>query len=141
MLHHFAARRPSLRTLLRCAPLAAGLAFAAPAISQQAPRLDGSWHGSGQVRFASGDRESARCRAQYNRMSAGAYRLQATCATGSGRASQTATLRYVGGNRFEGTFYNSEYDVRGTIHVAVGGNRQTVRLSSDSGSASFELRR
>jgi hypothetical protein len=132
---------PGLRvSLVAAAPLLAGLLLSSPAIAQ-APSLDGSWSGSGQVRFASGDRESARCRAQYSRMSAGSYALRATCATGSGRASQTATLRYVGGNRYEGTFYNSEYDVRGTIHVAVGGNRQTVRLSSDAGSASFELRR
>jgi hypothetical protein len=140
MFHERSVQRPRLRALLAGVSLAAAFALSVP-VSAQAPSLDGSWSGSGHVRFASGDREAARCRAQYNRMSAGAYTLRATCATGSGRASQTATLRYVGGNRYEGTFYNSEYDVRGTIHVAVGGNRQSVRLSSDAGSASFELRR
>ena len=128
------------RAFLVAAPILAALMLS-PAASAQAPSLDGAWSGGGQVRFASGNSESARCRAQYSRMSANAYTLRATCATASGRASQTATLRHVGGNRYEGSFYNSEYDVRGTIHVAVGGNRQTVRLSSESGSASFELRR
>lgn len=116
------------------------VAISAP-VDAQGPSLEGSWSGGGQVAFASGDRETARCRAHYNRMSSSSYALRATCATASGRASQTATLRHVGGNRYEGTFYNSEFDVRGTIHVAVGGNRQTVRLSSGSGSAYFELRR
>lgn len=125
---------------LFAAPILAALMLSPPA-SGQAPSLDGSWSGGGHVRFASGNSETARCRARYSRMSTNAYTLNATCATASGRASQTATLRHVGGNRYEGTFYNREYDVRGTIHVAVGGNRQTVRLSSDAGSASFELRR
>jgi hypothetical protein len=128
------------RTALFAAPVLMALMLTAPA-SAQTPTLDGAWSGGGHVRFASGNSESARCRARYSRMSSNAYTLNATCATASGRASQTATLRHVGGNRYEGTFYNREYDVRGTIHVAVGGNRQSVRLSSDAGSASFELRR
>jgi hypothetical protein len=128
------------RATIFAAPLLVGLMLSFPA-SAQAPSLDGAWSGGGHVRFASGNSESARCRARYSRMSSNAYTLNATCATASGRASQTATLRHVGGNRYEGTFHNREYDVRGTIHVAVGGNRQTVRLSSESGSASFELRR
>jgi hypothetical protein len=118
----------------------AGLALVTPAVAQS-PSLEGSWSGGGQVQFASGERETARCRAHYSRTSATSFALRATCATASGRASQTATLRHVGGNRYQGTFYNSEYNLRGTIHVAVGGNRQAVRLISDAGSASFELHR
>lgn len=57
------------------------------------------------------------------------------------RIRTTATLRYIGGNSYQGNFYNSEYDVSGTINVAVGGNRQVVRLSSGARSATFELRR
>ena len=67
--------------------------------------------------------------------------VTATCATPSGRATQTATLRRVGGNTYQGRFHNSEYDVSGTILVTVSGNRQSVRLMGDAGSASFELRR
>jgi hypothetical protein len=69
------------------------------------------------------------------------YTLTATCATPSGRATQPATVRQVGGNSYQGQFHNSEYNVSGTIFVTVGGNRQSVRLTSDSGSALFELRR
>jgi hypothetical protein len=112
-----------------------------PAANAHGPSLDGAWSGSGHVRFASGNTEAARCRVRYNRTSAGSYALRGTCATASGKASQTARLRHIGGNRYEGTFHNREYDVTGSIHVTVRGNRQTVRLISDAGSASFDLRR
>ena len=107
----------------------------------QSERLDGSWSGSGSVAFASGARETARCRAQYSRASNTSYVLRVTCATPSGRANQTAILQHVGANNYQGSFYNSEYGISGTIYVAVGGNRQFVRLTSDAGSASLELRR
>jgi hypothetical protein len=120
--------------------LVAGLA-ASPEVTAQTAGLEGSWHGGGSVAFASGQRERAQCRAHYRRASSNAYTVTATCATPSGRATQTATLRQVGGNTYQGQFHNSEYNVSGTIFVTVGGNRQSVRLTSDSGSASFELHR
>jgi hypothetical protein len=107
----------------------------------QSGSLEGSWHGGGSVAFASGQRERAECRARYQRASGTSYTLTATCATPSGRATQTATVRRVGSNTYQGQFHNNEYNVSGTISVTVGGNRQSVRLTSDSGSASFELRR
>ena len=47
----------------------------------------------------------------------------------------------MGGNTYQGQFRNSEYNVSGTIFVTVSGNRQSVRLTGDAGSAAFELRR
>jgi hypothetical protein len=120
--------------------LMAGLATPHQAAAQSAG-LEGSWHGGGSVAFASGQQERAQCRAQYRRASANAYTVTATCATPSGRATQTATLRQVGGNSYQGQFRNAEYDVSGTISVTVSGNRQSVRLTGDGGSAAFELRR
>ena len=119
--------------------LIAGLAAGAQAMP--ADSLEGSWSGGGSVAFASGQHERARCRAHYRRASATAYTLTATCATPSGRATQTATVHKVGGNTYQGHFHNVEYDVSGTIYITVGGNRQSVRLTSESGSASLELRR
>ena len=107
----------------------------------QSAGLEGSWHGGGSVAFASGQQERAQCRAHYRRASANAYMVTATCATPSGRATQTATLRQVGGNTYQGQFHNAEYDVSGTISVTVSGNRQSLRLSGGAGSAAFELRR
>jgi hypothetical protein len=120
--------------------LIAGLVASEGAWAQSAS-LEGSWRGSGSVSFASGQKERAECRAQYRRASGASYTVTATCATPSGRATQTATLRQVGGNTYQGQFHNSEYDVSGTIFVTVSGNRQSVRLSGDTGSAAFELRR
>lgn len=104
--------------------------------------LEGSWSGGGEVAFAvTGARERARCRAHYSRRSKDSYAMQATCATASGKASQTATVQKVGENRYRGTFHNSEYDITGTIFVVVNGNSQSVRLTSSSGSALFRLSR
>jgi len=104
--------------------------------------LEGSWSGGGEVAFAvTGARERARCRAHYNRRSKNSYAMQATCATASGKAAQTATVHKVGENRYRGTFHNSEYDITGTIFVVVTGNSQSVRLTSSSGSALFRLSR
>ncbi|HEY1244765.1 MAG TPA: hypothetical protein VGF29_08025 [Hyphomicrobiaceae bacterium] len=131
------------RTMLAASLLFAGLAAVDQGMAQSAQpvTLEGSWRGGGSVAFASGQRERAECRAHYHRASSTSYTVTAICATPSGRATQTATLRHVGGNTYQGRFHNSEYDVSGTIHVTVGGNRQSVRLTSESGSASFELRR
>ena len=67
--------------------------------------------------------------------------MQATCATASGKAAQTATVHRVGENRYRGNFHNAEYDISGTIFVVVNGNSQSVRLTSTSGSALFRLSR
>ena len=38
-----------------------------------------------------------------------------------------------------GSFYNSDYNVHGTIRVAVSGSSQSVNLSGDGASASLSL--
>ncbi len=106
------------------------------------PGLEGSWSGGGEVAFAAtGSRERARCRAHYQRRSKDSYAMQATCATASGKAAQTATVHRVGENRYRGNFHNADYDISGTIFVVVSGNSQSVRLTSSSGSALFRLSR
>ena len=116
-------------------------AWAQTATQSQSAGLDGAWRGGGSVAFGSGQAERAQCRAQFRRSSATSYTLTATCATASGRATQTATVRRVGGNSYQGTFHNREYNTSGTIFITVAGNRQSVRLTGDAGSASLELRR
>ena len=134
------ARRMRMPVMVPGIALLAGLVFSDRAVPQTAG-LEGSWRGGGSVSFGSGQRERAQCRAQYRRTSATSYTLTAICATASGKATQIATVRQVGGNSYQGTFHNSEYNVSGTIFITVAGNRQTVRLTGDSGSASLELRR
>lgn len=127
-----------LGTLLFALILAA---LALDNVGAQSASLDGSWSGGGSVTFASEEREAVRCRAQYSRSSQTSYFVTATCATASGRATQTATLRHVGANNYRGNFHNGDYGVSGTISVVVSGNRQSVRLNSEAGSGQLELRR
>ena len=103
--------------------------------------LEGSWSGGGTVSFASGSTERARCRAHYSHAGSTGYTLNATCATASGRASQTASVRQVGENKYAGSFYNSEYGVSGRVYVIVHGNTQSVKLTSTVGWATFTFRR
>jgi hypothetical protein len=114
-------------------------AKAAPAKEERG--LEGAWSGGGSVSFATGSREQARCRAHYSRASKNSYRLNATCATASGKAAQTATVHKVGENKYSGNFHNPDYDISGTISVIVNGNSQSVRLTSSSGWAVIRLSR
>jgi hypothetical protein len=102
--------------------------------------LTGSWRGGGTVTFGSGAKENARCRARFSPASKNSYALSAQCATPSGSVSQTATVQGRGGS-YEGSFYNADYDASGTIHIVVRGNKQSVRLVSNKGSALLQLRR
>ena len=124
---------------------AVALSASAPAIGQPVKKpsagLEGSWSGGGTVSFASGSTERARCRAHYRRAGSTGYTVDATCATASGRASQTASVRQVGENKYAGSFYNNEYGISGVISVIVHGRSQTVQLRSDSGSAVISLSR
>ena len=102
--------------------------------------LAGSWSGGGWVSFASGSKERARCHAHYSG-GGGSYTVSATCATASGKASQTATLYKVSGSSYKGSFVNSQYNVHGSIRVVVHGNSQSVSLSGDGASAQLNLSR
>src|SRR5262245_39277904 len=74
--------------------------------------LSGAWSGGGWVMSSTGNKEKARCHASYSRVSGDAYALSATCATSSGKASQTATVYKVANGRYRGSFFNQEYNVR-----------------------------
>jgi hypothetical protein len=82
-----------------------------------------------------------RCRAHYSRAGSNSYTVNATCATASGRAAQTARVRKVGENSYSGSFYNSEYSISGVMHIVVHGTSQTVRLTGDSASGVINLSR
>lgn len=104
--------------------------------------LDGAWSGGGSVKFPSGAKEAARCRANFKKRGAESYLVNARCASASGKVEQSALLTYVGGNQFTGSFFNEEYKVDGTITVTVSGNSQSVSISSPAGSsANFRLTR
>jgi hypothetical protein len=114
--------------------------FIGPSAAEPAVSLAGSWSGGGWVSFASGSKEKARCHAHYSG-GGDTYTVSATCATASGKASQTATVYKVSGGRYRGSFVNSQYNVRGSIRVVVHGKSQSVSLSGDGASAQLNLSR
>jgi hypothetical protein len=115
------------------------LGFVGPSTAEPGG-LSGSWSGGGWVSFSSGSKEKARCHARYSG-GGGSYNVTATCATASGKASQTATVYKTGGNSYKGSFVNSQYNVRGSIRVVVHGKSQSVSLSGDGASAQLSLSR
>ena len=119
---------------------AAAAAILAPATASAA-ELAGSWSGSGSIMLPTGAREAARCNVSYSKSSGAGYTAFATCATKSAKVTQSAKLRRVGGNEYEGSFYNSEYNVSGSMSVTVSGGNQSVHLSGGGGQASFKLSR
>jgi hypothetical protein len=117
--------------------LGLGLAIHPTMVAAETPSLDGSWSGGGSVSFPSGAKESARCRANFKKRGAEKYLVSARCASASGKVEQSAMLTYVGGNRFTGSFYNTDFNVDGTITVTVSGNSQSVSISSPAGSSAY----
>jgi len=101
--------------------------------------IAGSWSGGGTVVYASGQRERAHCRASYSG-GGSSVMMSGGCATPSGSVFQSARLRKVGANSYAGSFFNSQYNTGGTIHVTVHGNTQSVSLRSSAGSANLTLR-
>jgi hypothetical protein len=93
-----------------------------------AASLEGSGAGRGTVSVPWAGTEQVRL--QGTLQSGGRAKLSgnATCATASGKAAQTATVRQVGNNRYSGSFYNSEYSISGVIDHCRAWSSQTVRL-------------
>jgi len=138
------ASRPSGRWVRKLAFLpitALAITGAVAKTTPDAGSLAGSWSGGGWVSFASGNKERARCHANYSRAGGDAYSVSATCATSSGKASQTATVYKVSEGRYRGSFFNSDFNIHGSIRVAVHGNSQDVSLAGDGASASLSLSR
>lgn len=112
----------------------------AVANTADAQSLSGGWSGGGNV-FYGETRERASCRARFSKTGSASYSMSASCATPSGRVDQSATLHSVGGNRFAGSFENSQFGVSGSISIAVSGSSMSVSLTSGSGGGSMKLHR
>lgn len=142
MIRHFVPH--GVATALLAAAVAIGVTasgLGSKAATAEPGDLAGSWSGGGSVSFATGKKESARCRASFSKSGGSSYEMNATCATPSGKVSQSASLQKLTANSYSGSFHNAEYNVSGSIRIRVNGNSQSVSLSSDSGSANFQLSR
>jgi hypothetical protein len=139
-------REPSRapRMLSTSAALAAGIALISASFSParaETGSIIGSWSGSGSIAFASGSKERARCRAHFAKTGEKSYEMSASCATASAKVDQSATLTRVGANSYAGSFFNQQYNTGGSIRITVSGGTQSVRLSGESGTAFFSLRK
>jgi hypothetical protein len=137
---------PNLKTLLSAGGLAMALATgAAVAFPPQARSGDadlaGTWSGGGPVSFASGSKERAKCRATFSKSSQSSYQLSGSCATQSGKVTQTAEVFKTTANRYRGNFHNPEFDINGTISIVVNGRSMSATLTSSSGSGVLSLSR
>jgi hypothetical protein len=139
--YRFQLLRPIAKAGLVLMLMALATAGSVSSKSESGGTLAGSWSGGGWVSFASGNKERARCHAHYSRAGGSSYELSASCATASGKASQTASVHQTGPNRYGGSFHNAEYNVSGTIQIVVQGNSQSVTLRGDSASGSLALSR
>ena len=101
----------------------------------------GSWSGSGTARPADGAPEKVSCRLSYSEGSGRTYEISATCSHTGGSFTQSGRVVSVGGNRYTGRMYSSQYNATGDVAVTLNGNRQTVYVKSEKGSASVSLRK
>lgn len=118
------------------------LMLAYPASGEaQTVKLEGSWSGSGYFKPSNGKRESIRCRVSYRKVTNKLYSASGTCANPSGTIRQSAQLTKVSNKKFVGVFSNKEFNINGKARVVLSGNRQTVTLTSQSGSGQMRLRK
>jgi hypothetical protein len=108
------------------------VALTSPVLAQSSG-LEGYWRGIGFVKPTDGQRERIHCRVTYKRQSANTFNVHAKCASQATNITQTGTLRRIGGNRYSGTFHNSDYNVSGRIQTRLQGNRQSVTFRSEDG--------
>ncbi|MEL6373714.1 MAG: hypothetical protein AAFR04_07075 [Pseudomonadota bacterium] len=122
------------------AALASALMVTAAPTSSSAAELSGTWRGGGTMRIASNNRsERVRCRASFSKLTRRAYNVRAVCSTTATTVAQTARVRRTGPNRFSGRFFNSQFNIRGSIFISVRGRRQSISLRSAKASASLQL--
>ena len=111
---------------------------ATPAAAQT---IIGSWSGGGLIIFPSGEKERARCRATFRNVGGGGVSMNGVCATASVRVSQSASLSRLTSTTYSGEFYNTEYNLSGSIRIRMQGNKLNASLSGGGATAQFVLGR
>ena len=106
-----------------------------------AASIKGSWRGAGVVTSKSGARERVRCRVTYGRTRGKFFSVNARCASSAGQFNQSGTVKRVSRNRYVGTVYNTDYNVRGRVVIRAKGKRQSVSITSSEGKGYLSLRR
>jgi hypothetical protein len=100
--------------------------------------IEGSWIGSGTVsRGANVDRVQFRVR--YTKSSEKTYATSSVCTTENGRYEISGHVTNIGGNRYQGTVTSG--NETGRVIMVHSGDRQSVTVTSPSGSAKITLSR
>ena len=100
--------------------------------------IEGSWIGSGTVsRGANVDR--VQCRVRYTKSSEKTYATSSVCTTENGRYEISGHVTNIGGNRYQGTVTSG--NETGRVTMVHSGDRQSVSVTSPSGSAKITLSR
>ena len=100
--------------------------------------IEGSWIGSGTVsRGANVDR--VQCRVRYTKSSEKTYATSSVCTTENGRYEISGHVTNIGGNRYQGTVMSG--NETGRVIMVHSGDRQSVTVTSPSGSAKITLSR
>jgi hypothetical protein len=100
--------------------------------------IEGSWIGSGTVsRGANVDR--VQCRVRYTKGSEKTYATSSVCTTENGRYEISGHVTNIGGNRYQGTVTSG--NETGRVIMVHSGDRQSVTVTSPSGSAKITLSR
>src|SRR5262245_64013517 len=103
-----------------------------------ASSIEGSWIGSGTV-SRRGNVDRVQCRVRYSKSTQNSYATLSVCTTENGRYEISGHVTKLGGNRYQGTVTSG--NETGRVIMVHSGDRQSVTVTSPSGSAKLTLSR
>ena len=111
---------------------------ATPAVAQS---IVGSWSGGGMIVFPSGETGARPLPCNVPQCRRRRISMQGVCATASVRVSQSASLSRLTSTTYSGEFFNTEYNISGSIRIRLQGNKLNASLNGGGASAQFVLGR
>lgn len=101
--------------------------------------LNGTWSGSGQIRFSSGDAEALKCKAYYTPKDAGAnLGLALRCASQSNKIELRANLNYDGG-KVAGNWEERTFNAAGDVNGQASANKISLSIKGGGFSGSMSV--
>lgn len=131
-----------MRTRTVASALFLSIILGATASYAKSQSLIGSWRGGGVVQPKDGAREKTRCRAEIQKSPGRClYHAVYRCSSPLGLISQTVDIKKKSTTRYVGTFYNPQYNVKGTFSITLQGNRHSVVMKSSRGEGWIDFSR